>query len=93
MTITQTVEVFYSFRSPYCYLLTPRLLELQETFDVSITIRPVYPIAIRDPEFFKRTNKLYRPYHLKDSERLAKYLNIPYRRPIPDPIIQDLKTG
>ena len=93
MTITQTVEVFYSFRSPYCYLLTSRLLALQETFGVSITIRPVYPIAIRDPEFFKRTNKLYRSYHLKDSQRLAEYLKIPYRRPIPDPIIQDLETG
>ena len=87
-----TVDVFYSFRSPYCYLLTDRLTTLAREFDVKTKIRPVFPIAVRDPEFFRRIDPLYRPYHLSDSKRIAAFLNIPYRRPVPDPIVQDLKT-
>ncbi len=89
----QIVEVFYSFRSPYCYLLTDRLIALAHDYDVEVIIRPVYPIAVRDPKFFCRVDPLYRPYHLSDSDRLAKFLNIPYRRPVPDPIVQDLASG
>ena len=88
-----TVDIFYSFRSPYCYLLTNRLTALAREFDVAVMIRPVYPIAIRDAAFFSRVNPLYRPYHLQDSARLAVYLGIPYRRPLPDPIVQDLESG
>ena len=88
-----TVEIFYSFRSPYCYLLTDRLAGLARHFNVAVDIRPVYPIAVRDPEFFRRIDPLYRPYHLLDSIRLAETLNIPYRRPEPDPIVQDLESG
>jgi len=91
--VPRTVEVFYSFRSPYCYLVTDRLTSLARDFEVKAKIRPVYPIAVRDPEFFRRVDPLYRPYHLRDSLRLAEYLNIPYRRPVPDPIVQDLETG
>ena len=92
-TMLHKVEIFYSFRSPYCYLLTDRLIMLVRDYDVAVMIRPVYPIAVRDPEFFCRVDPLYRPYHLRDSDRLAKYLNIPYRRPVPDPIVQDLASG
>ena len=88
-----TVEIYYSFRSPYCYLLTDRLTVLARDYDVAVVIRPVYPIAVRDPEFFRRVDPLYRLYHLRDSDRLAVYLNIPYRRPVPDPIVQDLASG
>ena len=87
------VEIFYSFRSPYCYLLTERLVAMERDFDVAATVRPVYPIAVRDAEFFRRVDPLYRPYHLKDSARLAEFLGIPYRRPVPDPIVQDLESG
>ncbi len=87
------VEIFYSFRSPYCYLLTNRLMALARDFEVLAMIRPVYPIAVRDAEFFRRVDPLYRPYHLRDSVRLAEFLNIPYRRPVPDPIVQDLQSG
>lgn len=87
-----SIDVFWSFRSPYCYFALDRLIEMQRQYEVGITIRPVYPIAIRDPEFFKRTNPLYRPYHTLDSRRVADYLGIPFRRPVPDPIVQDPLT-
>jgi 2-hydroxychromene-2-carboxylate isomerase len=87
------IELFWSFRSPYCYLALDRILELTRTYEVEVNIRPVYPLAIRSPEFFTRVHPNYRRYHLLDSRRLAAFLAIPYRRPIPDPVIQDLETN
>ena len=46
------VDVFWSFRSPWSYLATPRLREWQERFLLKVNLRVVYPIAIRTPEFF-----------------------------------------
>ncbi|HJM51084.1 MAG TPA: hypothetical protein QGF63_14725 [Alphaproteobacteria bacterium] len=51
-----TIDVFWSFRSPYSYLLTPRLVALERDFELTIKVRPVYPIAIRTPDFFERVN-------------------------------------
>jgi len=81
-------------RSPYSYLALNRIIEIQRNYEVEVNLRVVYPIAIRDPEFFKvRTSKHYRPYLLLDSARLAEYYDIPFRRPIPDPVVQDLTTS
>ena len=44
-------DVFWSFRSPYSYLATRRYRALMEEFDLTINLRPVYPLAIRDPDF------------------------------------------
>lgn len=91
--MSRSFELFWSFRSPYCYLALDRLLDIHRAYDVEIHVRPIYPIAVRDAGFFKRTNPKYRPYHLLDSERVAKHLGIPYRRPRPDPIVMDMKTN
>ena len=45
----EVVDVYWSFRSPYSYLVTPDLLRLREHYDVAVAMRIVYPIAIRDP--------------------------------------------
>ena len=45
-------DVFWSFRSPYSYLATRRYRALTEAYDLDIVIRPVYPLAIREPDFF-----------------------------------------
>ncbi len=86
-------DLFWSFRSPYCYLALPRILQIHKKYDVEVNVRPVYPMAVRSPDFFKRVHPSYRRYHLMDSQRVADYLGIPYRRPIPDPIVQDLETN
>lgn len=88
-----SVDVFWSFRSPYCYLALDRLAEMATNFEAKINIRPVFPMAVRDPSFFKSVNPKYRKYHLQDSQRVADFHKIPYRRPIPDPIIQDMETN
>lgn len=87
------IDVFWSFRSPYCYLALDRIIELSRTYAVDVQVRPVYPIAIRNPDFFKQVNPKYRRYHLRDSLRMAEYLGVPYRRPVPDPIQQDMDTN
>lgn len=35
-------DLYWSFRSPYSYLIVPRLLEIQSTYDVACNVRPVY---------------------------------------------------
>jgi len=92
-TDTPRVDVFWSFRSPYCYLALDRVLDLSRTYAVEVQIRPVYPIAVRNPDFFRTVNPKYRRYHLRDSRRMAEYLGVPYRRPVPDPIRQDMETN
>jgi 2-hydroxychromene-2-carboxylate isomerase len=88
-----TFDVYWSMRSPYCYLALDRLLELRATYVVEPDVRVIYPIAVRNANFFKTAPKHYRPYHLLDSQRLSEFLNIPYRRPRPDPIVQDMVTN
>ena len=88
-----SIDLFWSFSSPYCYLALDRLLTLNRNLGVEINVRPIYPIAVRTPDFFKTTNPLYRPYHTLDSHRVAENLGAPFRRPIPDPISMDMETG
>ena len=88
-----SIDLFWSFRSPYCYLALDRLVALSQDHGVGINVRPIYPIAVRTPDFFKTTNPLYRPYHTLDSHRVAENLGVAFRRPIPDPIQMDMETG
>ena len=87
--MTFGVDVFWSFRSPYSYLATQRLVELQRDYDLTIAVRPVYPIALRIPGFFKKVNPLWPPYLLSDCARIADMNGIPFAWPSPDPIVQD----
>lgn len=85
-------DLYWSMRSPYCYLVLDRIVAMRRDYEIEVNVRPVYPIAIRQPDFFKRVNRLYRSYHTRDSHRIAEHLGIPFRRPVPDPIIQDEET-
>src|SRR3990172_304739 len=87
-----TVELFWSFRSPYSYLATPRLCELGHEYDVDLRIRPVLPIAVRIENFFQTVNPLWPPYLLRDVARVAEYLGMTIGWPRPDPIVQDYAT-
>ena len=90
--MTLTVDVFWSFRSPYSYLATSRLVEIERRFVVDVRIRPVLPIAIRTPAFFEQQNPLWVPYLLRDTFRLAEYLGVPYGWPQPDPVVQEFPS-
>ncbi|HDO51799.1 MAG TPA: 2-hydroxychromene-2-carboxylate isomerase, partial [Rhizobiales bacterium] len=86
-------DLYWSMRSPFCYLALDRVLALRAQYDVTVNLRIVYPLAIRNPGFFKTTPAHYRSYHLRDSNRVAEFLSVPYRRPIPDPVLQDMETN
>ena len=45
--MTLAIEVYWSFRSPWSYLATPRSASWQREYDLDVVFRPVYPIAIR----------------------------------------------
>jgi 2-hydroxychromene-2-carboxylate isomerase len=90
--MTLSVDLFFSFRSPYSYLALPKTLKLVADFDAKVNLRPVYPLAVRVPGFFKRADPRFARYVVLDSSRVAKYENIPFRFPRPDPIVQDMAT-
>lgn len=87
------LEVFWSFRSPYSYLATGRLVELSKQHELEVRVRPVLPLAVRDPDFFRKVNPLWPPYLIRDTVRVAQYHDIDYRWPRPDPVVQSPQDG
>ena len=90
--MTLSVDLFFSFRSPYSYLALPKTMRLVADYDAIVNLRPVYPLAVRVPGFFKRANPQFARYVVLDSSRVAKRESIPFRFPRPDPIVQDMAT-
>jgi len=87
-----TAELFWSFRSPYSYLATRRYVELTEQYDLEITLSPVYPLAIRQPDFFEKNHPNWLGYTMRDMVRVAQFHGIPFAAPSPDPIVQNMMT-
>jgi 2-hydroxychromene-2-carboxylate isomerase len=90
--MTLSFDVFWSFRSPYSYLATQRIVRLAAQYDVDVRVRLVLPIAVRIPGFFQRVNPLWPPYLLRDTMRIAQFEGLDYGWPRPDPIVQDFAT-
>jgi 2-hydroxychromene-2-carboxylate isomerase len=91
--MTLPVDVFFSFRSPYSYLATPRMVALEKEWDLKFFVRPVYPIAVRLDGWFKNANPMWLPYLVRDVMREAQRYNTPFMWPRPDPILMDMQTG
>jgi 2-hydroxychromene-2-carboxylate isomerase len=85
--VTLSIDVFWSFRSPWSYLATPRLADWQRRFDLEVVFRPVLPIAIRTPEFFTSVHPLWFPYFMRDVHRVAEFLELPFQWANPDPVV------
>lgn len=90
--MTLHADLFFSFRSPYSYLAIGRYRALAEKCDLSIALRTVLPIAIRDPSLLFTGNPNVGRYIFIDAARSAQMLGIPYRWPRPDPVVQNLAT-
>lgn len=88
MSTPLEIDVFWSFRSPWSYLATPRLRQWQQQYNLKINFRPVYPIAIRTPEFFLQVQEQWFSYFYTDIVRVAEFLELPFAAPNPDPIVQ-----
>jgi len=90
--MTLSIDLFWSFRSPYSYLATPRLVQMAHEYDLDVRVRPVYPLAVRSGEFFKQVNPLWVPYLMRDTFRIAEMQGLKYRWPRPDPVVVDPDT-
>lgn len=90
--MTLTADIFWSFRSPYSYLAMRRYRAMEQQYDLTLNLRPVYPLAVREPTFFERNHPSWLRYTLTDVFRLSQYLGIPFFPPNPDPIVQNMAT-
>ena len=43
--MTLSVDLFWSFRSPYSYLALPKTTQLASQYDITVVARPVYPLC------------------------------------------------
>ena len=88
---TLNVDVFWSMRSPYCYISLDRILEMRRKYHVNINLKVVWPIAIKDPSaFIAMKDMKYRlAYQDIDSFRSAAFRGVPMRYPVPDPVAQE----
>ena len=77
----EAIEAYLSFRSPYSYLATQRLVRLSKHSGLPLHIYPVLPMVMRGLEV-PRTKRLYLAW---DAARVARRLEIPFGR-IADPL-------
>ncbi len=90
--MTLLAELYFSFRSPYSYLSVGRYRAMAEEYDLEIALKPVYPLAIRQPDFFERNHPNWLGYTMRDMMRVAQFHGIPFGAPRPDPIVQNIMT-
>jgi 2-hydroxychromene-2-carboxylate isomerase len=91
--MTLELDLYWSVRSPYSYLVTGRLHKLQREHDLRITVRPVYPHAVRDRTLAASRGPLWVSYFRTDIVRMAQFLGLPIGWPRPDPVVSDPVTG
>lgn len=79
--MSEPLDYFYSFRSPYSYLSAPRVFALPERFDVAVRFHGVIPMAMRG----QAVPRAKRMHTIRDVAREARRLSMPFGR-IHDPI-------
>lgn len=90
--MTHSVDLYWSFRSPYSYIVVPKLIELERDWHAQVNVRPVLPIAVRQPDFFAQADPLWFSYLMRDCVRSAEFAGLPLRWPRPDPVVMDYAT-
>lgn len=90
----ENLDVYWSFRSPYSYLVTPDLEKLVADYAITLNLRVVLPIAVRAKDaLFDGSNRKPAMYIVMDSLRRAQFLGMPMIfPPIPDPVVQNYET-
>ncbi|SEK11126.1 DSBA-like thioredoxin domain protein [Marinovum algicola] len=80
------VDLFWSVRSPYCYLALHRLRLLAQELPLELVLRPVYPMGLRRPGQHGPPGSAKASYNFIDAARVAKMLGLPFHSPLPDPL-------
>ena len=81
------VTLYWSMRSPYCYFVLDRALALAARPEVALDLRIVLPGVFRFPERFAAQSDLRSDYFAMDCRRTAAFLDLPFARPRPDPVV------
>lgn len=76
--MAHSIDVFFSFRSPYSCLATPDLLKLGREYAVELHLRPVLPVALRTKETLFSGDRKKVHYILMDVARRAEMLGVPF---------------
>lgn len=42
--MNSSLELYWSFRSPYSYLVTGRIVEIERAYELQVNVRPVYAV-------------------------------------------------
>lgn len=87
-----TLEIYWSFRSPYSYLACDRLMAIKRDYDLDTEFRPVRPLALRESDYFARARTQFLPYLMQDVAREAGRLGVPIAPPNPDPVQMDFAS-
>lgn len=87
--MSMSFDLYWSFRSPYSYLVTPRIAALVRDYDVQCVVRPVYPHVIRAPQLNAARDATWIQYFKTDIVRTAAFLGLPLAWPRPDPVATD----
>ncbi len=90
--MSEVVDVFWSFRSPYSYLAGSDMLALARDFEVDVALRVVLPLAVREPDFYQRASADWVNYIAMDWRRRAEFLGLTHGRPDPDPVVIEPET-
>ncbi len=79
--MTISVEVYYSYQSPYCYLALDAIYELERTYDIELLWQPFSARAAgqQPPPSAINPDKL--SYIFEDTKRLAEASRIPLMFP------------
>lgn len=79
--MTTTIEVFYSFQSPYSYLALESIYDLKNSFDVELLWQPFSAKAAGQSVAPTPINPDKLAYLFEDTKRFAHDLNIPLTFP------------
>ena len=77
----QSLEMFFSFRSPYSYIALDRIYRIARQYRLNLKIRPVLPMVMRGLP----VPKTKRMYILLDATREARLNQVPFGK-ICDPV-------
>ncbi len=79
--MTATIEIFYSFQSPYSYLALEGIYDLEKSYDIELLWQPYSAKASGQTVAPAPINPDKLSYLLEDTKRFAEENNIPYTLP------------
>lgn len=79
--MSERVDYFFSYRSPYSYLSAPRAFELPQSWDIDLVYRGTIPMVMRG-QAVSRDKGIHT---MRDTKREADALGMPFG-PVHDPV-------